>query len=73
MVLIKLAQVFDVSIDYLLIKEAERKPLLRSEPGDEMKLLLSEIYKLSDKDQEMIRHMIDALIARNKVKGIVGE
>ncbi len=68
--LLKIAEIFDISIDYLLIEDMPRKPL-RQFVDSEMMTALGEIEKLDDKDKEMIKHMINSLITKNKVKDLM--
>ena len=67
-VLVKLAEVFDVSIDYLLIEKAVRSPLRL----DDSRLLerLQEIKSLSEEDRSSLLHILDALLAKNKMKSL---
>ncbi len=68
--LLKIAEVFDVSIDYLLVEDMQRKPL-RQTVDMEMMKYLAEIDSLDEKDKEMIKHMISSLITKHKVKDLV--
>jgi len=68
--LIKFAEVFDISIDYLLFEDVQIKPLHQKVDSETLKLLI-EIDKLDTKDKEMINHMISSLITKNKVKDLV--
>jgi len=66
-ILIKMAELFNVSIDYLLIDRIPKRPL--NQNGDaELLEKISEISTLPEKDREMIKHMIDSVITKNKVK-----
>jgi len=68
--LLKIAEVFDVSIDYLLVEDMQRKPL-RQTIDVEMMKYLSEIESLDEKDKEMIKYMISSIITKHKVKDLV--
>ena len=66
-ILIKIAELFNVSIDYLLIDYIPKRQL--DQNGDaELLEKISEISKLPKKDKEMIKHMIESVITKNKVK-----
>ncbi|MCP4138565.1 MAG: helix-turn-helix transcriptional regulator [bacterium] len=65
--LIKIAEVFDISIDYLLIDDIPEKPL-RQKIDSELLQKVIDIEKLSGKDKESIKHIIDSLITKNKMK-----
>jgi len=68
--LMKIAEIFDVSIDYLLVEDIQRKPL-RQSIDSEMVKYLNELDHLDAKDQEMIKYLINSLITKNKVKDLV--
>jgi len=71
-VLVKIAEVFNVSIDYLTRENAPRMPM--DQNGDkELFEKLSEIEKLSDRDKDSVKHIIDSLIAKNKMKELVSK
>lgn len=63
---VKIAEVFDVSLDYLLIDTAPRRPLHAGDPG--LAARLGEIGELPDDDRESLLHIVDALLAKNRVK-----
>jgi transcriptional regulator with XRE-family HTH domain len=66
-ILIKIAELFNVSIDYLLIDRIPKRPL--NQNGDvELLEKISEISNLPEKDKEMIKHMINSIITKNKLK-----
>lgn len=67
--IIKLAQIFDVSTDYLLLEESPRKPL----KDDTLLNKLQELEKLSEQDRNSLLHIIDALLLKSKVKSLAGE
>jgi len=70
--LLKIAEIFDVSIDYLLIEDMQKKPL-RQSFDPEMLKYINDINRLDDKDRDMVKHMINSLIIKNKVKDLVGK
>ena len=64
--IIKLAQVFNVSIDYLLIDDAPRKPL---HFNDELLIKkLQEIEDMTEDDRNSLIHIIDAIATKNRIK-----
>lgn len=67
--IVKIANVFDVTTDYLLIENAPRKPFR----FDEKELLehIDEIRNLTDEDKRCLYHYINALVAKNKIKNVV--
>jgi len=68
---VKIAQAFDVTTDYLLTENAPRKPFIM---GDKEALRhLESIQKLSEKDRDCLFHIIDALIAKKKIKSFAQE
>ena len=69
---IKFAEIFDVSIDYLLVEGAPRINLNQS---IDRKLIesLGEIDKLSEEDRNSIIHIIKSLVTQNKVKDLVNK
>lgn len=65
--LIKIAELFNVSIDYLLIEDTPKLPLERT--GNNVLLeQMYEVDKLTEKDIELITYMISSLITKNKIK-----
>ena len=67
--IVKLANVFNVTTDYLLIKNAPRKPFRFDE--EELLEHIEEIRNLTDEDKKCLYHYIDALVAKNKIKTFV--
>lgn len=68
-VLIKLADIFDVSLDYLAF-EAEDKPAKVDIKDRELLRKFEEIDKLSDKDKGTIKDILDTFILKNKFQGL---
>jgi transcriptional regulator with XRE-family HTH domain len=68
---VKIAQVFDVSTDYLLIENATREPSIMEDK--EALKQLENIQKLSEKDRDCLFYIIDALVAKKKMKSFVQE
>ena len=65
-VLVKLAQAFDVSVDYLLFEDAPRRPLTVEDR--ELVEKLQEVQHLSEEDRASILHILDALVAKSRIK-----
>jgi len=63
---IKLAQVFQVTTDYLLNEHAPRTTL----PTQDVELLkhLDQLQNLTETDRSCLYHMIDALITKNEIR-----
>lgn len=68
---VKIAQAFDVTTDYLLIENAPRKPFIMEDK--EVLTHIENIQKLSEKDRECLFHIIDALMAKKKIKSFAQE
>ena len=72
-VLIKLAVTLDVSVDYILFENIPRRPL-KTESEDQIIIQrLQELQHLSEEDKASIIHILDALVARNKIKSFAQE
>jgi transcriptional regulator with XRE-family HTH domain len=65
-VVAKLAQVLDVSVDYLLFEDSPRRPL-KVEDQDLLEKL-QDVQHLSEEDRTSILHILDALVAKSKIK-----
>lgn len=70
-VVVKMAQVFDVSIDYLLIDGIVRRPLKLEDYGLGNKL--KDISSLSDEDRSTLFKVFEALLMKNKVRSLASE
>lgn len=66
--IVKLAQVFVVSTDYLLLEEAPRQTL----KAENSSLLnrLEEIDRLSEQDRTSLLHILDALVLKSRLKSM---
>lgn len=69
--IVKIAIAFDVTIDYLLIEDAPRRPLKSEDP--ELMKRLQNFNSLSEEDKNSLFHILDALQTKNKVKAIAGD
>jgi len=68
--IVRLAEALDVSCDYLLLDDAPRRPLQAAENalGDR----LSAVAELSAEDLASLRNVIDALVAKSRLKALAG-
>jgi len=64
--IVKIAKAFNVSIDYLLIEEAERRPLQLKKDRYADELL--KLENLGEEDRESIIRIIDGLFTKTKIK-----
>lgn len=64
--IVRIAEALNVSIDHLLIDDIPRRPLHTAEHnlGDR----LANLNELSDDDLASLLHMLDALVAKNRLK-----
>ena len=68
--LVRLAEVFDVSCDYLLIDDAARRPF--RPPEDTLGDRLAGLAELGDHDRELVLSFIDALVTKTRLKALAG-
>jgi transcriptional regulator with XRE-family HTH domain len=68
--IVRIAQALNVSIDHLLIDDIPRRPLHAAEHnlGDR----LANLDELSEDDLASLLHMLDALVAKNRLKTLAG-
>lgn len=64
--LVRLAQSLDVSVDYLVIDTAPRRPL--TGPDHELADRVADLANLDPDDRDAILHILDGLIAKNRVR-----
>jgi len=65
---IRLAQTLDVSIDYLLLEDVPRRPLKAQDAG--FLARFQDLGELSTEDKTSLLHVLDALLAKNKLKAL---
>lgn len=65
-VLVKLAQELDCSVDYLLLEEAPRRPI--GIEDSDLAERLGDLKLLTDEDRASVLHILDALLAKNRIK-----
>ncbi|MDP9074387.1 MAG: helix-turn-helix domain-containing protein [Actinomycetota bacterium] len=68
--LVRLAETFGVSCDYLLVNDAPRRPF-RS-PEDSLGDRLAGLGELGDHDRELVLSFIDALVTKTRLKALAG-
>ncbi|MGD0881683.1 MAG: helix-turn-helix transcriptional regulator [Acidimicrobiales bacterium] len=66
--LVRLAEVLNVSIDYLLIDDVPRRPLHSAE--DALGDRLAVVGELADEDLNLVVSFIDALVAKTRMKAL---
>lgn len=70
--IVKLAEAFDVSIDYLLVEGALRRPL-SPVPAGRIADRIDDLEKLPEEDQATLLRVADALLTKNKIKSLAAE
>jgi transcriptional regulator with XRE-family HTH domain len=68
---VRLAEVLNVSIDFLLIDGIPRRPLHSAE--DALGNRLATVSELSDEDLTLVVSFIDALVAKTRMKALAGD
>ena len=68
--LVRLAEVLNVSIDYLLIDEVPRRPLHSAE--DALGDRLTAVAELGEEDLRLVLSFVDALVAKTRLKALAG-
>ena len=69
--IVKIANVFEVTTDYLLIEQAPRKPF-RMEDKELLKYI-EDMKNLTEEDKKCLYYFIDSLKAKNKIKSFAKE
>lgn len=69
-VIIRLAETFDVSCDYLLLDDAPRRPL--QGPDHALGDHLNTLTELSPDDLTLVTSFIDALVTKTRLKVLAG-
>ena len=69
--LVRLAEVFDVSCDYLLVEDAPRRPF-RS-PEDLFGEGLATVAELGEHDRELLLSFLEALVTKTRLKALTAE
>jgi len=68
---VRLAEVFDVSCDYLLVEDAPRRRFRT--PEDALGDRLASIDELGDNDLALVLAFTDALVTKTRLRNLVGE
>ncbi|OHD08962.1 MAG: hypothetical protein A2Z98_15760 [Spirochaetes bacterium GWB1_27_13] len=68
---VKIAQTFNVSIDYLLIEDYPRRPLILNDNSVIDKI--QNIELLTQEEKDAIYRIIDGLAYKNKLKSVISE
>lgn len=69
--LVRIAEALDVSIDYLLVEDAPRRPLHVADAA--LAARLADLAELAEDDRASLLHMLDALVTKNRLKALAGE
>lgn len=69
--LVRLAEAFDVSCDYLLLDDAPRRPFRT--PEDNLGDRLANLHELGPDDLELVTRFIDALVTKTRLKHLAAE
>jgi len=69
-VVVKLAEVFDVSTDHLLVEDSPRRPFRPAE--DALGDRLATVAELSSEDLTLLLGFLDALVTKNRLKALAG-
>ena len=68
--LVRIAEVFNVSLDYLAVEGAPRRPLHVEDPG--MTEQLAQAGELAPEDRTSLLNVLDALLTKTRVRAVVG-
>jgi len=66
----KLAEVLDVSCDYLLVEASPRRPL--HAPENALGDRLAVVVELNGEDLSVLRSVIDGLVAKSRLRALAG-
>ncbi len=72
-VVIRMAKAYNVSIDFLLLEDVPRRPLLAVAHTTELAERIMGLDSLSEDDERSILHMLEAIQAKNRLKEIAAE
>ena len=64
--IVKFAELFDVSVDYLLVEDATRRPFRQSH--DELGTRLADLDQLSDADRAALLRILDGQLANTRIR-----
>lgn len=63
---VRIAETFNVSCDYLLAQSAPRRPFRQA--TDELGARLTDLDQLSDPDRAAVLHILDGLLANTRIR-----
>jgi len=69
--LVRLADVLEVSVDYLVREDAPRRNLEGAQLGV-LGQRMSDLAELSEADQEVVSQVVDGLLAKRRLKALAG-
>jgi transcriptional regulator with XRE-family HTH domain len=70
---VRIAEVFNVSVDYLVIPDATRRPLHQADPiADEFSTRLPDLAALDPTDRAAVLKVLDAFVTKSKLRAIAG-
>jgi len=69
--LVKLAETFNVSCDYLLVDDAPHRPF--KSPEDTLGEHLAQLAELTPHDQQLVISFIDALVTKTRLKTLANQ
>lgn len=70
---VRIAEVFNVSVDYLVIPDATRRPLHQPDPiADEFSARLPDLATLDSTDRAAVLKVLDAFVTKSKLRAITG-
>ncbi|MBA3780535.1 MAG: helix-turn-helix transcriptional regulator [Nocardioides sp.] len=64
--IVRFAELFDVSVDYLLVNGALRRPFRQA--NDELGSRLVDLDQLNDADRAALLHILDGLLANTRIR-----
>ena len=63
---VRLAEIFDVSTDHLLLDDTPRRPFRQAH--DELGARLADLGQLNDTDRAALLHILDGLLANTRIR-----
>ncbi len=69
--IVKIAQIFDVSTDYLLKENSPKKSFVFE--NKDLQKLIESFQKISDEDKKCLTYIIDSFMTKNKIKSFAQE
>lgn len=70
-ILMQLAKVFQVSIDYLVFDEEEKSFLVADIKDKELLKQFKSLDKMNEKDRKLVKDLIEVVVVKNKVQELV--